>query len=206
MTSLVIPTAVQVRLHWFLYSIPCFNVLGGIVGGGYGNSQAHADALGTAVLGRFTSSGLKALSASTTILTAVGIRDIRVANQVEFVSSAAEVAGTGSGDGLPNQLAAVVTLRTALAGKSYRGRAYFGGANEAQNNNTGAIEAAYNTALVSFMTGVQTDMATEGITLAVLSRPRTSPPFPVAWGGAATPVSSIVTRDTQWDTQRRRRD
>ena len=58
--------------------VPCFNVLGGIVGGGYANSQAHANALGTAVLGRFTSSGLKALSATTTSLdAAAAVRLVR---------------------------------------------------------------------------------------------------------------------------------
>jgi hypothetical protein len=205
MPSLVLATAVQVRLFWTLNAIAAYNVLSGIVGGGYANSQAHADALTTAVLGRFTSSGLKALSASTTSLLGAGIRDIRTANQAEFYNTSAPVAGTGAGDPMPNQMAAVVTLRTALAGKSYRGRVYIGGANEAENDSAGHIVAAYNTAIAAFITGVQTDMATEGITLAVMSRPRTAPPFPVAWGGAITPVTAITTRDVLWDTQRRRK-
>lgn len=205
MPSLILANAVQVRLHWSFNGILGFNVLGGIVGGGYANSQAHANALGAAVLGHFTTSGLAALMATTTQLVAVGIRDVRVANQAEFVSVAAAVPGTGAGDPLPNQLAAVVTLRTALAGKSYRGRAYFSGAIEAENDGTGKIAAAFNTALVAFVTDVQTDMAAEGITLAVLSRPRSSPPFPVVYAGAITPVTAIVTRDTEWDTQRRRK-
>jgi hypothetical protein len=205
MTALVLATAVQVRLHWSFNGILGFNVLGGIVGGGYANSQAHANALGTAVMAGFTSSGLKALMATTTSLLAAGIRDVRTANQAEFVSVAAATPGTGSGDPLPNQLAAVVTLRTALAGKSFRGRVYMSGAIEAENDATGKIASAFNTAIAAFITQCQTDMAAEGITLAVLSRPRTSPPFPVAYAGAITPVSAIVTRDTEWDTQRRRK-
>src|SRR5689334_18708054 len=122
---LVISNAVKVRLHWSYNGKLGFNVLGGQVGGGYTNSQGHADALGTAVLARFTSSGLKALCATTTSLLAVGIRDVRSANLVEYVSTASAVPGTGSGDPLPNQDAAVVTLRTALAGKHFRGRVYF---------------------------------------------------------------------------------
>jgi len=204
-TPLVLPNAVQIRLHWSYNGVLGFNALGGSVAGGFAASQAIANTLGTAILGRFTTSGLAALCATTTSLLAVGLRDIRTANLPEYVSVAAAVPGTGSGDPLPNQLAAVVTLRTALAGKSYRGRAYFSGAIEAENDSTGHIAAGLNTALVTFMTNVQTDLATSGITLAVISRPRSSPPFPIAWAGAVTPVTAIVTRDTEWDTQRRRK-
>jgi len=194
MGSLVIPTAVQVRLFWTYNSIPGVNVLGGIVAGGFVNSQTIANALGTAILGHFTSSGLAALMATTTVLDAVGVRDIRVANQPEFVSTAASVPGTGAGNPLPNELAAAVTLRTALAGKSFRGRAYFSGAIVAESDGSGRIVAAFNTALRTFMGNVQTDMGAQGITLAVLSRKLL----------AGNPVTAIQTRDTQWDSQRRR--
>jgi hypothetical protein len=204
MPPFVLGNAVQVRLIWDLNGRSASNVLGGQVGGGFVNSQAHADALATAVLGRFTSSGLKARTGANFSLSGVGIRDLRVANQAEYLNTSAPVAGTGTADPLPTQLAGVVTLRTALAGKSYRGRVYIAGADEDQSDSTGRIDAAYNTAIDAFITGVAADMATEGITLAVLSRPRTAPPFPVAWGGAVTPVTSITTRDTSWDTQRRR--
>jgi hypothetical protein len=206
---LVLATAVQVRLHWSFNGALCFNVLGGIVGGGYSNSQAHANALGTAVLASFTSSGLKALMASTTSLIAAGIRDLRTANQVEYVSVASPVVGTGSGDPLPNELAAVVTLRTALAGKSFRGRNFFSGGIKAESDSAGLIVAAFNSALAAFVTDVQTNMTSEGITLAVLSAPRYAnlvPPLDVqTYAGAATPVTAIVTRDTEWDTMRSRK-
>jgi hypothetical protein len=206
---LVLANAVQVRLHWSFNGILGFNVLAGSVGGGYVNSQAHANALGTAVLGHFTSSGLAALMATTTSLLHVGIRDLRVANQVEYVSAAAAVPGTGAGNPLPNELAAVVTLRTAQAGKSFRGRAYFGGAIVGENTAAGQIAAGFNTALATFMTNVQTDMTAEGITLSILSRPRfanLTPPADVqTYAGALTPVTAILTRDIEWDTQRRRK-
>ena len=205
---LVLANAVVVRLNWSFNGVLGFNVLGGSVGGGYTNSQAHANALGTAVLGRYTSSGLKALQATTTSLLGVGIRDVQTANQVEYVSVAAAVPGTGGGAPLPNELAAAITLRTSLAGKSFRGRAYFSGAQAAESDAAGKIVAAYNTALVAFLTGVQADMGTEGITLAVLSRPRFAnlpPPADVqTYAGRLTPVTAIVARDVQWDSQRRR--
>lgn len=208
MASLVVPSAVQLRLHWTMNGVDCFNVLGGAVAGGFTASQAIANALGTAILGRFTSSGLAALCATTTSLISVGLRDIRVANQPEFVSVAAAVPGTGAGNPLPNHVAAVVTLRTALAGRSFRGRAYFGGFIVAENTAAGAIVAALNTALVSFVTGAQTDMAASAITLGVVSRPfagAAGPPVRPARPGVVTPVTGIIARDTKWDTQRRRR-
>jgi len=207
---LVLLTAVQVRLHWSFNNIVGFNVLAGIVGGGFANSQAIADALDTAIKGHLTTSGLKALLATTTELLRVGIRDVRTANQPEFLGAGAALPGTAGGDPLPAQLAAVVTLRTALAGKSFRGRVYLSGADEAQNDASGHIAAGFNTAAALFITDVQTDMAAQGITLAVLSRPRFAnlvPPLDVmTYPGAITPVTAILTRDTEWDDQRRRKN
>lgn len=205
---LVVANAVIVRLFWSLNGKLAYNVLGGSVGGGYTNSQGHADALATAVLAGFTSSGLKALSASTTELQGAGIRDIRNPNLVEYSQTGSPVAGTGAGDPLPNEVAAVVTLRTAFAGKHFRGRAYISGANEAQNDAAGHIATAYNTAAAAFITAVQSAMGTEGITLAVLSRPNylnLTPPADIqTYAGAVTPVTSITTRDVVWDSQRSR--
>lgn len=206
----VLDNAVQVRLFWTLNGIPCFNVLGGRVGGGYVNSQAHANSLTTAVLGRFNTSGLQADMADTTVLLGVGIRNLRVANEVEYSNLTTPATGTAVGQALPNQLAAVATLRTAKAGKSYRGRVYISGGDEAQNGANGTIAAGFNTDLLAFLNGVKTDMGTEGITMAVLSHKRyanLAPPADIeTWAGAVTDVVSIETRDTQWDTQRRRRD
>jgi len=205
---LVLATAVEVRLRWSYNGKLAFNVLHGIVAGGFINSQAHANALGSAVLARFGSSGLQALCATTTQMLGVGIRDLRTPNEGEFPSVAAAVAGTGAGNPMPNEVAAVVTLRTAKAGKSYRGRAYFSGAIVGENTAAGQIVGAFNTALAAFMTGVQTDMGTEGIVLAVLSRPRYAnlvPPLDVqTYPGHIEAVTTILTRDIRWDSQRRR--
>ena len=206
---LVMGTAVQVRLHWSYNGKPAFNVLGGIVGGGYINSQAHADSLSAAVMGHFTTSGLRALMATTTSLLAVGIRNLRIANEAEFPSaSGGPLAGTGAGFPMPNEVAAVVTLRTAKAGKSFRGRNYFSGGVVGENDAAGHIVSAFNTALAAFMADVSTDMTAEGITLAVISRPRFAnllPPLDIeTYAGNITAVTSILTRDTKWDSQRRR--
>jgi hypothetical protein len=195
MTSLVVPGAVQVRLHWTMNGADAYNVIGGSVGGGFANSQAVADALDAAIKGHLTSTGLAALLAATTSLVSVGIRDIRVANEAEFVGSNAAVPGTGGGNPLPNEVAATVTLRTARAGKSFRGRMYFGGFIVGENTGTGQISAALNTTLVSFVQAMNNDMSAQGITPAIVSRKLL----------VATPVTGVITRDTLWDSQRRRK-
>jgi hypothetical protein len=204
----VLTDAVQVRLHWSFNGVLGFNVVGGRVGGGFVNSQTHANDVGAALLGDFTSSGLAALMATTTSLLAVGIRDLRTPNQVEFKSVATAVPGTGSGDPLPNELAAAITLRTAKAGKSFRGRMYFSGAIVSQSDAAGRIVSGFNSHLVTFATFVQTELFADGITLAVLSRPRYAnlpPPLDVqTYAGALTDVTALEARDTQWDSQRRR--
>jgi len=208
---LELATAVQVRLIWTMNDADCINVLGGQVGGDFVNSQAHADALSTAVSAVYTSSGLRALHASTTVFNGVGIRDVRIRNLAEYVSYDGTEAGTGSGDPMPAQTAAVMTLRTAFAGKSYRGRVYIGGANEAQNTSSGRIDGTYRTTAIAFLEAVRDAMADEGITLAVLSAPRyanLTPPLDVqTWPGAITPVlaGGISSRDNAWNSQRRRR-
>lgn len=206
---LVLADAVHVRLLWEFSGKKSSNILGGRVSGGFVNSQTHANDLGTAIVASYTSSGLKALCASTTYLDGVGIRDLRTPNEVEYISVAGGIAGTGAGDPLPNEVSAVVTLRTAKAGKSYRGRVYFSGANEAQNDATQHMEAAYQTAIKDFMDAVMSDMASEGITLAVLSAPRYAnlvPPLDIqTWAGDLTDVVSTQVLDSKWDSQRRRR-
>jgi len=205
---LVVADAVIVRLMWSLNGKLAYNVLGGRVSGGYTNSQVKTDALATDVLAGFTSSGLKALMASTTELLGVGIRDIRTANLVEYVQTGSPVAGTGAGDPLPNEVAAVVTLRTQFAGKSFRGRVYISGANEAQNDAAGHIATAFNTACVNFMDEVESAMGTQGITLSVLSRPtwlNLAPPADTqSYAGGVEPVTSKTARDVIWDSQRSR--
>src|ERR1051326_3980937 len=99
---LVLLNAAVVRLHWNFNGHLGFNVLGADGGGTFANSQTHANNLATAVAGRFTSSGLKALTHSSTSLVAVGIRDISDANLAEFVGNAGPIAGTGAGDPLPS--------------------------------------------------------------------------------------------------------
>jgi len=209
MAALVIDNSAQVKLFWSAGSRSWMNVIGA-----RGNpvlpvidatlAQALFTAFGTAI----TSSGLGALLHTSVGLTQVSIRDISGPNRAEFVGTGTAVNGTGAGDLLPLSNAAVVTIRTAAAGKSYRGRVYFSGFTEAQNDTTGRALAAVNTAIFTFMGSVHATLSGHSMITAVLSAPREAHTIPekviLGKSGFSTPAASFVTRNTKWESQRRR--
>jgi hypothetical protein len=67
---------------------------------------------------------------------------------VPSLSTAPIAAGTGGLAGLPPQVSGLITLRTAFAGRAYRGRQYVPFPSEqASDDTTGRPTTAYNTAL-----------------------------------------------------------
>jgi len=203
MPSVVVPEACFLRLIWTLSGVPyAVNVLGVRNAGHLAITQAIANSVGSAVKTGFASSGLNAQLATTISLGNVGLRDIGSANQPEYLDTGAAVPGTAAGDPLPPQIALCVTLRTALAGRSFRGRSYIPGFTEAANGTTGTASAAASTAAINFVNACATSLASSGLALAVVSRPAPSATPPRA--GFVNNVTAVLTRDLIWDTQRRR--
>lgn len=109
-------------------------------------------------------------------------------------------AGSNASPALPNNCALVITKRTALRGRSYRGRFYFGALNEAS--------VTANTVSVGLSGGLVTALnllnnfttATEEWFAVVVSRYTNNLPRP---GGIATRITSHDT-DSVVDSQRRR--
>lgn len=172
-------------------------------------NQAMANSLDTSIKSAFSSSGLAALCPASTILQSVGIRSLVSANLPEFVGTGASVPGTGTGDPMPRAAAVVATLRTALAGRSYRGRVFFTGLNEGQNDSVSTISAAAQTAVVAFVNAIGTALTAQGLSLAVLSpalpeRPNSAGGLLPAKAAFATPVTSVTSRSAAWGSQRRR--
>jgi len=219
---IIIPNGVLVRLVWTLGgSTQMINVLGGQVSGAFVNSQAIANSLGTAVKSGLASSGWGAKLATTTILQNVGIRDMRTANNAEYLDQGATAAGTGTGDALPPGTSFVVSLRTAKAGPSYRGRVFLGGITEAWNIANGTADPTIGTVGVAFVTMLQTSFNAQAITLAVASRPgpqivtqktytysdgstKTTTHTQHSRTGQVNNVTAILARNLTWDAQRRR--
>lgn len=219
--SPIVPNTVEVRLLWIFSLNGAVNVLHATVPSGFAVTQAIVNTLGAAIKSAWTTN-LGAFCASDTSLVRVGLRDLRTANQSEVLDVGAAVAGTDVADSLPPQTAACVTLKTAKAGKSFRGRVYLGGFSELRNQAGGVMTGSVNTGIVSFMTAVSGAMTASGMTLAVASRGaehvtvvRTT--FHADGSSTLKTVSNTPARDAQsnvvtliqsrnqaWETQRRR--
>jgi hypothetical protein len=208
-------------LLWALNGAGGVNVLHAIVTGSVVVNQALANTLGSSIKTAYTAR-LAPLQGPGSAIVRVGVRDLRGPNLAEFLDSAALVAGSGVGDPLPSQLASCITLRTANSGKSFRGRVYISGFNEAQNDPNAVAATATNTACVNFLADVQAALQANGMNLAVATRPAEEEiitkttnhangtttvrtlSHQTAKNGLATAVNAIVARDAAWQTQRRR--
>lgn len=201
MPSLVVPNAGVLRTLWAQGGVlTAINVYGVVNSGNVSITQALTNTIGTAIKSSFASTTYNAALGTAVSLANIGLRDIRSANQPEFLDSGAAVNGTAAGDLLPPQTALCITLRTASAGRRFRGRTYLWGFTEAVNSAAGAAVGV--TVAVNFVSAIKSALQASGLDLGVLSRPNpnANPLNP----GFVTPVTTIVTRDLVWDTQRRR--
>lgn len=191
-----IADTVEVRLNWGLDGSEwAVNVLHYIVPGGFTVNQANADALAADIDDAFTNAAsIQPLISDLVTLDSVGLRDIRVASQPEFLSDLGTF-GTRTDEMLPRQTCMVLTLRTALAGRSYRGRVYLGGWTVGGLALDGSMGAAHRAAAEDFgdrMASFTVDSAL--LVLGVTSRTLE----------LTTEVVSSEVRDDVWDWQRSR--
>jgi len=218
---LVVANAVQVRLLGTATGQGVINVLHASKVGGSVIDQARANTVGAAIKSAWSArfATLMTVGAS---LVRVGLRDLTLASQPEFLDTGAIVAGTATGDPLPAQVAACVTLRTALSGRSFRGRVYISGWDEVQNTASAVMATATSTAIVGFLNDVSTALSASALTLGVLSRPAYAYVDTRTWtlaagqtlvettgrGTARTGeihnVTLISSRDARWENMRRR--
>lgn len=103
-------------------------------------------------------------------------------------------AGTRSGDVLPYQTAAVITLKTGIPGRRYRGRMYIGPLTEGDQNN-GILNTTALTNLNSYMGALMSSFGSgDQFRLAVWSKKNLSYNF----------VTSYISRDIMGTIRRRR--
>lgn len=217
-----VPQGAEIKLYWAIGGQLAINVIGARVVGSQTFNQALADALGSGIKAAF-SSQLAVHYATTSQLVRVGVRDLRNDNQPEFRDTGAAVAGTApTSEGMPASVAQCVTLRTAGAGKSFRGRVYLSGWAEVANGPNGTQVTAAGTAGVNFVAAISSSMVSNGLQMAVLTRPqedvvitRTTKhadgteevdqlSHQTAKPGATHDLVSLESRTSTWETQRRR--
>lgn len=116
-------------------------------------------------------------------------------------SIVASVPGTGGVDLMARQVSGIISIRTLLAGRSRRGRAYIPFPTETMNANPGAPTGGYTANLLALSSQMEQDTT-------VVSGGDTCTLRPVVWSrrlGIMTDVERCIP-EAHWATQRRRGD
>lgn len=198
MPPVIIDGTLQIRIVWALPGgKTALNVLHSDIGSGTVVDQAVANQVAQAVADAHASSGLNAVQPDNVQIERVDVRDVRTANQPLITSttglpSPGTVAG---GDLLPKQDAINITSRTALAGRSYRGRTYLPGFDEGSSMAAGEANQAARDAGVAFLEDLNTTLSGAGWPLGVGS----------VTLGTIQQITSFVSRVSSFASQRRRR-
>lgn len=192
---LVVPQGMLIRLVWSVGGSPtAVNVVGARTSVGALVNQGMADAVSGMWKTAFTSSTLAAHISTQVTLATVSVRSIATASQPEFVGAGAPVAGTAVGNLLPPQVALCVTLRTALAGRSYRGRFYQFGFPVGETTADGGASAAAVSASVAFINAAKDAMSGASVPMAIISRKLNTSEL----------VTLVMSRDSRFETIRKR--
>lgn len=193
--ALTVAQGALVRLIWTVSGTPvALNVVGIKRTAGTAVDQSFADAVGLFVKNSFTASGLTAAIGSSVALAQVGVRDVNTASQPEHLDANPAVPGAAAGALLPPQVALCVTLRTALAGKEYRGRYYQFGYTAGSLTAGGACLQAHADLTRAFIDQLRTTLSTNGLPLQVMSRKL----------NVGSAVTLVQVRDAVFDTIRKR--
>lgn len=139
-----------------------------------------------------------------TALAGFSLRDLRTQGMAPVNNTVAGGVGTGTGDRLPNQIAICLTVRTARAGKAFRGRNYWPGLSETASGPGGTLTAGAHTSIAAFATGYLTAVNRSGCNLVVLHRPLYGIDGSITVPGTIENATQVVLRDDVLDTQRRR--
>lgn len=158
-------------------------------------ADVFADAVGTAFAILNAGTTASSLMHNTWSIDRITLRDMRIPNQPEYTSTVAQT-GLNTGANLPSANAVVGTLRTALAGRSYRGRVYVPGWSGQACTVSGAVSSPAREAVEDFILAIGSNVASDvpGAQLVVYSRTLDE----------TNAVTSVQVRDDQWDVQRRR--
>jgi hypothetical protein len=206
---IVIPSCIEVKLHWSdtfgLFS----NVLHGNLTAVGPINPALAETLFSALKANVATVTWLGDLATTISFTGVSVKDIRAANNPEFPSSSLAAPGTAVGPAVAINSALVVTLRSAQAGRAFRGRVYLAGLTatalaSARQWTTGAGANA-----VAFVEGIQAVLTANSIPLVIAQRAlqagtdASGNPLPARLA-AVVPVVSVDIANPRVDTQRKR--
>jgi hypothetical protein len=185
-----------------------FNVTHARYTGAFPGTPALAEAISAGLIAGLAP--LEPFLATGTIFHGVDLRDINTANNpIINRTGTSTAAGSSTSLPMPNEMAIVLTERTARTGQSFRGRIFLPGLAANAINSSGLIDAALMTVLANFASGLSGAYSSNGVTqcLALPARAQyTGSTGRVHPARAATTqdVTSTIIRDNHFDSQRRR--
>jgi hypothetical protein len=207
---MVIQNCAQIVFHWTLTGGKSgANVFAGRYTGAFAGTVAQANAIMTAITTGAPAATLFGHFATTAGISSVTIRDLGVANSAIISSTTPGQPSTGVGNAMPNEVALVVTKRTAATGPANRGRIYIPGwvVGSVAADNT-AI-AAVVTDLQAWANTLQNAFNASGYQMTIAQPARaaytgsTGTQHPARAANQVT-VQSLQVRDNHFDSQRRR--
>ena len=207
----VIPNAIQVHLKFNLgggKTARC--IMYGNGGTTFSPSTAFANQIHTSLSTGAQWTALAAHIAPTASFAGVDLRDVRSAGFPLVASSNAVVPGTSSGTELPNEVALVITERTARVGPQFRGRIFIPGWATTALGTGNTVAAPAQTALQNWANQISAAFSGAGLILSLGQRarqaytsPKTGTSFP-ARAATLVPITAMTVRDNHWDSQRKR--
>jgi len=206
----VIPQAVEISLSWLLGSGKIgHNVLTARYSGAYAGTLAQANAIVTGLTTGGAWSALAAFLAPAVLLGGITMRDLGQPNQPLLVSTTNGQPGTSTGAELPNEVAAVITTRTAFTGPANRGRMYVPGWATNALGTGNIIAPAAVTALNNWGSTIAGVLNSQGYLWCIGHQARqaytgSSGTQHPARAAGTVPIVSVAVRDNHWDSQRRR--
>jgi hypothetical protein len=207
-----IPNSCQVVIHWVMASGRlAHNVMYCSYSGTPPLSTAVANGIFNPMKTAFNAaSGLATFMAPGTNLNAVSVLDFRTTTGTVFFSDVVAAPGTSSGTSLPEEVAAVLTARTANRGPSGRGRVYIPNLATNAIGASDTIAAGCVTALNNFATnGILPGLTTLGTpSIGLMHRQAYTSPITGAEFeerlAHLVPITQLSCKDNHFDSQRRR--
>lgn len=206
----VVPSAAQIVFRWGLDDAKNGRqVLYGRYAGSFSGTAAQANAIMSALTTGGAWTALAAFFSSTSFFGGIEIRDVNTPNNAIIGSTNSSVLGTSASPSLPNEVAAVVSLKTAKVGQAFRGRSYVPGWATNALGSGNVIAPAAVTALQNWANTWQGAFTAQGYTLTLGLKARqaytgvTGRQHP-ARAATTQDVTQLLVRDNHWDSQRRR--
>lgn len=192
------PLCAEVILDFIMNGKATANVLNFRAAGGY--TQADLDNLAAAVGG---SAGSSFVPIFTLTQQYIGCRVKGLAVQNDLISSSSDGAGTGENTevALPNNVSLCVTLKTAVTGRSARGRFFMQPPNAGDMVGPNQVSTTYANAIKDALYAMNTAATGQGWTGIVLSRFANKV---VRAEAMPFEILSFVVRNTRTDSQRNR--